>query len=451
MGGSVWERSILMKGKQFYAQLINTFLWIGDALILVCVFLFVNLSAFLGEQFPDVALFDGQAWWVVKASGLVVILMLVNLFVRRDLKVFARAWLQNYWLVLFLFFSLASLLWTVYLPATLYEISLLFFSSFAAAYFAIRYRLSGSINHITGLAAFCVLTSLYIVFFTNGGIMQNEPFVGSWNGMFWHRNHTGSLMAFFSMIFLVRLLMDRGVSAINRLVFGMFYLLAAWHVFGSRSAAGILIYVLLNMGVAIIYFWLNWRDKLTPKHYYSFITVAATGIIVFITNLGFFFGLLGRTANMTGRTPLWRDLFLNFYLKKPLLGYGYGALWMQESFRLLMQSRHGWKYPVYFADNGFLDILLNLGGVGLGLFLAMFFTALARGARKVRMTGSWKYIFLLLVLLYVALGNLAYSFLLEVDYFVWMLLLIVVFLLRMTEAEALQPNGGFNSTEKKEE
>jgi O-antigen ligase len=423
--------------KSRYAWLIDIFIWFGDVLILVCTFIFVNISAFLGGQFPDVSLFDGEGWWWVPGSGVVVILMVVNLFVRKELKTFAHVWSRNYWLILFLFYSLASLLWTVYFSATIYELTLLFFSSFAAAYFAIRYRLSGSINLMTGIAMFCVVASFYIVFFTRGGVMQNVPFVGSWNGLFWHRNHTGSLMAFFSTIFLLRLIMDNGLFLLGKVVCSIFYVLSVVHVFGSRSAAGILVYMLLNMVVLLFYFWLRFREKLTMKHYYAFALAVMIGFIVFLSNTDFFFGLLGRNSSLTGRIPLWKDLFSNFYLAKPIFGYGYGALWMQESFRVLMQSRHNWPYPVYFADNGFFDILLNLGLVGFVLFLAMYLKAVFRNVRLIVNNQAWRPIILILILLYVFVGNLAYSFLLEVDHFVWMWLVVVVFLLQVSEDEVL--------------
>jgi O-antigen ligase len=264
--------------------------------------------------------------------------------------------------------------------------------------------------------------------------MLNRPFVGSWHGLFWHRNHTGSLMAFFNMVFLFRVLFD-GRKKSNRIVFTFFYLLTAVHVFGSRSAAGILIFFFLNFISLIAWCWHNFRDRIKLKHYCLFAFIFISGFIVFVSNLGFFFGLLGRSANMTGRIPLWKDLFLNFYLTKPFLGHGYGTLWMQESFRVLMQNRHGWPYQVYFADNGFLDILLNLGAVGLALFLMILFVAAYKTIQKMVKTHSWKYVFTFAILIYVVIGNLAYSFLLEVDHFVWACLLIVAFLVNFPRNE----------------
>ena len=419
--------------KKTCSSLLGILIHSFDILILLLIFFFLNLSAFPVEQFPDVTLFDGQGWQAVPGIVLTTVLVLISLFVSVSVRSYLSVWSRNYWLIFFLLFSLLSLLWTVYLDATLYELVFLFFSVLVASYIAIYYRLSGFIDVVTWIAGLCVLLSLSIIAFTDFGVMLNKPFVGSWHGMFWHRNHVGSLMAFFNMIFLARLLLDDKASIKIRIVFAFFYFLSAVHVFGSRSAAGILIYIFLNMTVVVFYIWLRWHSWFKVWHYGLFISLIALGFILFVSNLGFFFGLLGRTANMTGRTPLWNDLFFNFYLQKPVLGYGFGALWMQEDFRHLMQARHNWTYPVYFADNGFFDILLNLGAVGLFLFLGMFVSTLISASKRARDTHSWRYCFLILVLFYVIIGNMAYSFLLEVDYFVWALLIVVVFLSQMTD------------------
>lgn len=419
------------------ARLWNVFTRIFEGLVLFCIFVFLNSWAFLGStQFPDVSLFNGIAWGITPGLILVTAFMLGLVWQKGGLLVLVRVLSNNRWLVLFILVSCLSLLWTVYLPATLYELSLLLFSLAAAAYIAVHLRVQGFIAALTWMACLATLVSLALVLYNDVGVMLNEPFVGSWRGLFWHRNHAGSLMAFFNMLFLARFLWDDGLRTGGRLLCAAFYLLTALHVFGSRSAAGILIFMFLNLSVAVFYFWLKLREKLVPAHYYVFFIGLAVGFLIFVSDLEFFFGLLGRTANMTGRTPLWKDLLENFYLEKPLLGYGYGALWMQESFRELMQSRHGWKYPVYFADNGFLDILLNLGAIGLFLFLGMYMQAARRGIQRIRETHSWKYIFLFLVLLYVTVANVAYSFLLEVDHFVWVCFIVVVMILQMSEAEA---------------
>jgi O-antigen ligase len=256
------------------------------------------------------------------------------------------------------------------------------------------------------------------------GIMRNEPFVGSWVGLFWHRNHTGSIFSFFSTLFLMRFLWDIESGTLSRSLFVLFYLLSVLFVVMSRSAAGIIVFLYLHLLIFIVSIWLKFNDRIKKWQYYIVAAVLLLGALIFIFNTEYFFGLLGRSSTMTGRVPLWQDLWSTVFAEKPVLGYGYGALWMQESFRHLMQSRHNWKYEVFFADNGFFDVLLNLGLVGFMLFMGFYLDLGVESLKNLIKEKSWLLAIPLLALNYVFIGNLAYSFILEVDQFVWVLLII---------------------------
>ena len=97
---------------------------------------------------------------------------------------------------------------------------------------------------------------------------------------------------------------------------------------------------------------------------------------------------------MTGRTFIWADLLTRVWPERPILGYGFGALWMIEAFRTSMQVRHNWPYQVFFGDNGFLDFLLNLGVVGFGLFM-MYFVKVGINSIKV-LVRSGSFLFLII-------------------------------------------------------
>ncbi len=414
-------------------KLISKYPLLFNALEVVVVFLafsLVNVNSFIRfRQFPEVDNYsDHEPDYIIAA---LLAIVLIALLLRRNqlLATYIFAWKNNRFLILFLAYALISLLWTIYFPATLYKLFFLFFATVAGSYVAIRYKAEGVIQVLTWVGAICTLLSLLVViYFPLVGVMQNRPFVGSWTGMFWHRNHTGNIFAFFNMIFLLRFLFDNRLAIIQKLIMAFFYLLSALMVFESRSATGIIVFLFLHLVTLLMAVWLRYRERLKSKHYYASAALLLGGFLVFITNTAFFFGLLGRSATMTGRIPLWEDLFQRIFLQQPWLGYGYGALWTLKSFRIQMQIHHNWPYQIYFADNGFFDILLNLGLVGLLLFLATYIPLGFRSLRQAVASRSWIYFFPFLTFLYIFIGNLTYSFLLEVDQFVWMLLVIMVFL-----------------------
>ena len=393
------------------------------------IFMLEHTYAFVHfTQFPDVDLYSTNEWEYVYILIVVAVVIIYLLWQNQLTTQFINAWKSNKFLVLFLVYAILSILWTVHAAATQYKLIYLMFSTLAGSYIAVRYGLENVLKLFVWIGGVISILSILFVIFIPVGIMRNDPFVGSWVGIFWHRNHTGNLFAYFNMLFLIRFLQIGNENKLQKVILSVFYIMSGVIIFGSRSATGIIIFFFLNFVVGLVFFWLKLNHLMKPRHYFIAAGLLLGGFLIFVLNTSFFFGLLGRESSMTGRVPLWVDLFQNFYILRPWFGYGYGALWMQESFRNLMQLRHGWKYPVFFADNGFFDILLNLGLIGLLLFFIVYFSmgvhGFNQGIRKKTLVAFFPF----LTFIYLIVGNLTYSFLLEVDQFVWMILIVMVFL-----------------------
>jgi O-antigen ligase len=256
---------------------------------------------------------------------------------------------------------------------------------------------------------------------------MNQVFNGAWRGIFWHRNHMGSLMAFFSSLSLFYVAAKWGNwkhVTFNALMF----VLSSVLVFGSWSATGIIIYFVLNAHLVLALLWLRYRLHLNRKRYLIILGIILTAVCVLIFNLDVIFQLLRRSSTLTGRTFIWEDMLVNLWPQRPLFGYGFGAIWNQEYYRVLIQTRHSWAFQVYFADNGFLDLLLNTGLIGLGLFLVFFVRTGIQALQLFIRQHSVLSVIPVLVFAYVFWANISYSFLSEVDQFVWMLLIISAFL-----------------------
>jgi O-antigen ligase len=84
-----------------------------------------------------------------------------------------------------------------------------------------------------------------------------------------------------------------------------------------------------------------------------------------------FTSALGRDSTLTGRTDIWAGL-LPSVQRQPLLGCGFGAFWDSQTTAI---------HRVNEAHNGYLDVLLQLGFVGL-LFTAMFLVSFGRKAQR---------------------------------------------------------------------
>jgi O-antigen ligase len=79
---------------------------------------------------------------------------------------------------------------------------------------------------------------------------------------------------------------------------------------------------------------------------------------------------LGKDMTLTGRTLFW-PIIVNIINKKPLLGYGYDGFWQpwrgEDNPASPVVLPNGFAPP--HSHNGFLDIALESGWLGLGLFI----------------------------------------------------------------------------------
>jgi exopolysaccharide production protein ExoQ len=81
----------------------------------------------------------------------------------------------------------------------------------------------------------------------------------------------------------------------------------------------------------------------------------------------------GRDATFTGRTGLWQTLLQEPI--NPLVGVGYGSFWLGE--RLLRYWAMYPNSPPIEAHNGYIEMYINLGLVGLVLLIALLWSGLS--------------------------------------------------------------------------
>jgi len=97
------------------------------------------------------------------------------------------------------------------------------------------------------------------------------------------------------------------------------------------------------------------------------------------SNLAGFTSSFGRTETLTGRTETWTQL-TPVVAAHALLGEGFGSFWTTQR-RAYYQMSHG--------HNGYLDILLELGTVGLGLYTIWLLSCAWRLGRNPPVKEYW--------------------------------------------------------------
>ncbi len=142
---------------------------------------------------------------------------------------------------------------------------------------------------------------------------------------------------------------------------------------------------------------------------------------------------LGKDATLTGRTPLW-SLMLQAARIHPLFGYGYSTGFREGVAQFVAaHSRFGY---VPNAQNGYLDVVLNLGLVGLALALWSLATALRQAVRLARAGDPMAGLPLLIVVFIVEMNGVEAALISANDIFVLIYAVAVVASGEMLAAKA---------------
>jgi O-antigen ligase len=115
--------------------------------------------------------------------------------------------------------------------------------------------------------------------------------------------------------------------------------------------------------------------------------------------------MLGRDssdlATFTGRTPLWEEC-LKYAARKPILGYGLGGFWNARHVYEISTDQ-GWAVGI--GHSMYLDQLLDMGVVGVGVFLSILVLAIRRSILLNKATVDGNYAFSLSFLVFYLLGG----------------------------------------------
>jgi exopolysaccharide production protein ExoQ len=334
---------------------------------------------------------------------------------------------KNWVLIVFLALALISITWSTAPVISAYRVIALLGSAWVGIYLGSAGDENKVLDFLFWSGVIMIILSYDLaVMFPMIGRMIARPYTGAWCGLFWHKNHLGTLMSFFALIYLFRAL--RNIKDHIAILDIIFYILSMGLVYLSRSAAAYISLIFMHIALIIALIWVRIQSRLHRLHYILMGVGSGSIALLFLFNLDRFFGLFNRSADLTGRMQLWQYLLGNVVAQRPVFGYGFGALWYLESFRNHVQQAVGWPYQVQIGDNGFIDILLHLGGVGLSIFLALFLGMIYRATRHALSKRTFVSFLPLLILFYSLIGNISFSLFFEIEYFVWILMVAALFL-----------------------
>jgi exopolysaccharide production protein ExoQ len=254
------------------------------------------------------------------------------------------------------------------------------------------------------IGVIAVIASYLVVFLLPG---LGYGYDGEWKGIFGHKNDLGMFVIFLvSPAFFLRLKQSLvGIATAG--ILG----LAAVLILMSQSRTAWLLAFVFACYVCAYKLIARFRRRDATLLLATVLGVAGTMIALAVTQYDSLLRLLGKTSDLSGRLQIWAAVALAIS-KHPYLGYGYGGFWNQlhgESMNVSLAV----GFPVNHAHDGYLNIWLQLGLVGLLLFVWTLIVATRHGVRSLRL-GDQNYVaWCLGIILLVIVGNIDESFIMK--------------------------------------
>jgi len=162
------------------------------------------------------------------------------------------------------------------------------------------------------------------------------------------------------------------------IVHGTLFAMAVWLLIKSDSKTSLACFVLTAALIASHTFMKMARKRLVLHILVSAVVLSCFSVLF----LGIGSGALeriGRDATLTGRTGIW-EVLLKVPIN-PVVGTGFESFWLGERLRRLWAMRELYDININEAHNGYLEVYLNLGVVGLALIGTLMVTAYRNALR----------------------------------------------------------------------
>jgi O-antigen ligase len=289
--------------------------------------------------------------------------------------------------------AFSSVIWSQDWELTMRRSVALAFTLVFGVYFASRFNTQEQFRLLATTFAVCIVFSF---FFELLNLNPSEDIAG-WYGVFYLKTQLGANMALASIIYLFwkKLEPEKGKLATVGLVSSLVLVVLSCDV-----TSFITVVTLLGSLP-----FLRWALRRSVLGAFAAVTCAlafgALSILYIGSHLQQVTSLVGKDPMLTGRVPLW-ILATAMAVRRPWFGYGFDAFWLPGTIYVhRMWQILRWMPP--HAHNGLLEIWLELGLVGVVLFLAGFAYYLFCAMRLLRVkpgpVAGWPLIFLIFLFL----------------------------------------------------
>ena len=190
----------------------------------------------------------------------------------------------------------------------------------------------------------------------------DSSLVGDWRGLYGQKNAAGAVCVMTAILFLF------SRNGRNNWIGWLVAAAATGFLVMTRSKTSLALFPVALLAGGL--YRLSWRDALSRAIFLcAALLVLAAAATAAILNWDAIVRVLGNPAEFTGRAEIWQAI-LAYIHDHPLLGAGFGTVAPTGAVSPLHNyTSAAWVEAVPQSHNGYLQILMTLGGIGLLLAL----------------------------------------------------------------------------------
>jgi exopolysaccharide production protein ExoQ len=322
-----------------------------------------------------------------------------------------------------------STIWSVQPTVSLRRGALLLIATMIAVYVGERYSIKEFASLLAQTLCLMMASVLILYLIAPGYVIDQSAYGGAWKGLSAYKNTFGEHMAVgVLLLVLIRFRHFRWVRY-------AFLLIGAGLLLLSRSATAAVCGVL---SLAAIPVWRLLRGRNRLLVYFLVALNFSVGIYCILAFPEPIFQILGRDATLTGRTDLW-TMLLPVIANRPILGYGYAAFWTSLNPEVLSVWMGTGRHQIPVADNGYIDLWLSLGALGICAFVYVFARSLRYAIDYIRSDAGFIGLWPIAYLCIFAADNMCESALLTRGTFPFLVFAILTTSLSMNHKRIVTP------------
>ena len=259
--------------------------------------------------------------------------------------------------------TIISFLWSDFPDESLRKGIVVIQTSYFGLYFASRFTIKQQLHLLAWTFGIVAILSLLFGVAFSGASIEAGANAGAFRGPFTQKNLLARVAVLGAIVFLINALNEPKYKFFLWAGFALNLLL----VLASTSKTALLLLLMVFI-LLPLYKALRWKSTITIPLVVAIVVISGSLITLVLSNWELSLNAIGRDATLSGRVGLWEGA-IEKIIARPWVGYGYQAFWREDGGAFDIWLSEGYKPP--HAHNGFINVPLDLGLIGLSIFLAI--------------------------------------------------------------------------------